>query len=82
MYDQQALLGKMSDSDVGAALAAIIVATKGYPFEVALPNDSVNGVILADQIRGLDWTARRAERISSVADEILAEVLAKLSTLM
>ncbi|MGZ8172779.1 MULTISPECIES: type II toxin-antitoxin system PemK/MazF family toxin [Methylobacter] len=42
----------------------------------------VNGVILADQVRNLDWIARRAEKISSVSDEVLSEVLAKLSALM
>lgn len=65
-----------------ALICPITSQTKGYPFEVALPNGPVNGVILADQVRNLDWTARRAEKISSVPDEVLSEVLAKLSALM
>ncbi|MDD4906555.1 MAG: endoribonuclease MazF [Methylobacter tundripaludum] len=65
-----------------ALICPITSQTKGYPFEVALPNGHVNGVILADQVRNLDWTARRAEKISSVSDEVLSEVLAKLSALM
>lgn len=65
-----------------ALICPITSQTKGYPFEVALPNGPVNGVILADQVRNLDWTARRAEKISSVSDEVLSEVLAKLSALM
>jgi len=65
-----------------ALICPITSQMKGYPFEVALPNGPVNGVILADQVRNLDWTARRAEKISSVSDEVLSEVLAKLSALM
>lgn len=65
-----------------ALICPITNQTKGYPFEVALPNGSVNGVILADQVRNLDWTARRAEKTSSVSDEVLSEVLAKLSALI
>jgi len=35
---------------------------KGYPFEVPLPEDSVfEGVILADQIKSLDWRARHTQ---------------------
>lgn len=65
-----------------ALICPITNQVKGYPFEVTLPNGSVNGVILADQVRSLDWTARRAEKISSVTDEVLSEVLAKLSALI
>ncbi len=65
-----------------ALICPITSQTKGYPFEVALSNGAINGVILADQVRNLDWAARRAEKISSVSDEVLSEVLAKLSALM
>lgn len=53
---------------------------KGYPFEVSLPpNSKVSGVILSDQIKSLDWKARRAEfasatdaaTIGAVVDRIL-----------
>ncbi len=32
---------------------------EGYPFEVAVPG-TVPGVVLAEQIKSLDWTARKA----------------------
>ena len=49
---------------------------KGYPFEVKLPKDlPIEGVILADQIRSLDWKARKAEFIAKVPNEVLEEVL-------
>ena len=56
---------------------------KGYPFEVSLPHGSkLAGVVLADQLRSLDWRARRAERVGSVAREVMAEVLARLAPLL
>ena len=49
---------------------------KGYPFEVKLPKDlPIEGVILADQIRSLDWKARKAEFIAKVPNDVLEEVL-------
>jgi len=38
--------------------------TKGYPFEVLLPDlGAVQGVVLTDQLRSLDWQARQTKRI-------------------
>ncbi|NPB05584.1 MAG: endoribonuclease MazF [Aquificae bacterium] len=49
---------------------------KGYPFEVKLPEGlKVSGVILADQIRSLDWKARNAEFIEKAPKEVLEETL-------
>jgi mRNA interferase MazF len=51
--------------------------TKGYPFEVSLPLGlPVSGVILADQIKSLDWKARRAEFAAGTPDAVSEEVLA------
>lgn len=69
---------------VGLALCCPITSrAKGYPFEVLLPEGvGVAGVILADQVKSLDWRVRRARRISSTPVEIVADVLAKLETLL
>jgi mRNA interferase MazF len=50
---------------VGLALLCPITSqVKGYPFEVPIPAGlTVSGVILADQVKSLDWRVRRAERI-------------------
>ncbi|WP_143308433.1 type II toxin-antitoxin system PemK/MazF family toxin [Candidatus Entotheonella palauensis] len=40
------------------------------------------GVVLADQVKSLDWRARRAELIRALPSETVAEVLAKLTTLL
>jgi mRNA interferase MazF len=56
---------------------------KGYPFEVALPPGcGVTGVVLADQIRSLDWKVRRATRAGRAPTEILEEVLARIFPLL
>ena len=56
---------------------------KGYPFEVALPDDvGVTGVILSDQVKSLDWRARQADFITALPDDVVEDVLAKLRTLL
>lgn len=54
---------------------------KGYPFEVAL-HDERGSVALADQIKSLDWRARRAERKGKVRPAALAEIRAKARALI
>ena len=69
---------------VGLALMCPVTSrAKGYPFEVALPSDlDFSGVILADQIKSLDWRARRAEIACRVPKLVTDEVLGKLATLL
>ncbi len=56
---------------------------KGYPFEVHLPEDfPVKGVILADQIRNLDWKSRKASFIARLPENTLKEVLEKIQLLL
>jgi mRNA interferase MazF len=54
---------------------------KGYPLEVVESHDPPSA-ILADQVKSLDWRARRATRKGSVSAATLAEVKAKLSALL
>ena len=35
------------------------ITSKGYPFEVAVSKDKINGAILADHVRSLDWAERK-----------------------
>jgi mRNA interferase MazF len=56
---------------------------KGYPFDVLLPEGlPVLGAVLSDQVRLLDWRARKASRICRLPDEITADVLGKLQSLL
>lgn len=54
---------------------------KGYPFEVAIGGRPAS-VVLADQVKSLDWRARRAVRKGRVRAEMLAEVQGKLGALI
>jgi mRNA interferase MazF len=57
--------------------------TRNYPFEVVIPEDSkVKGIILADQVKSLNWEKRNAEFICKLQEEKLTEVISKLSTLI
>ncbi len=69
---------------VGLALCCPITSRKkGYPFEVALPEGRlVEGVVLADHVRSLDWRARRATFIMRASAEVLADVLVCLNALL
>jgi len=66
-----------------AIVCPITSKIKGYPFEVVLPDQlSVNGVVLSDHIKSLDWYQRSAEFICQSPSEVLEEVLAKALTLI
>lgn len=56
---------------------------KGNPFEVGLIGvKGVTGVILSDQLRSLDWEGRGAALAGRAADDVVADVLAKLKVLL
>ena len=66
-----------------AVLCPITNRVKGYPFEVAIPvGMEVTGVILADQLKSLDWRRRNAAVIVRLPKETVAEVLRKVSALL
>ncbi len=56
---------------------------KGYPFEVVLPEGlPVTGVIITDQMRTMDWDARKAVYICSLPKACILEMLQKARTLL
>lgn len=66
-----------------AIFCPITSQSKGYPFEVLLPdNIAMHGVVLSDHIKSCDWRIRNAKYICSIPDRILTEVLGKLRTLL
>jgi mRNA interferase MazF len=54
---------------------------KNYPFEVILGGAGPS-VVLADQVKSLDWRRRRAKRKGAVSPAELAEVKAKVRALI
>ncbi|WP_342481050.1 endoribonuclease MazF [Paenibacillus sp. FSL L8-0340] len=69
---------------VGLSLLCPVTSKqKGYPFEVVIPQDlPIEGVILADQVKSLDWQSRQAAFICKVPQIILSDVVAKLDLLI
>jgi mRNA interferase MazF len=50
---------------------------------VPLPNEGpVQGVVLADQLRSLDWRSRQADVMGPAPIEVLERVLQLLGTLL
>jgi mRNA interferase MazF len=69
---------------VGLAICCpVTTQVKGYPFEVLLPEGlGVEGAILSDQVKSLDWRTREARRIGSVPPAVLQETIGKILTLV
>jgi mRNA interferase MazF len=68
----------------GLAICCPITSrAKGYPFEVALPAGlPVSGVILADQVKSLDWRRERARVIARLPETLLEDLLPMLGALL
>jgi mRNA interferase MazF len=54
---------------------------KGYPFEVPIEGSTAS-VVLADQVKSVDWRARKAVRKGEVSAAELADVRAKIRALI
>lgn len=66
-----------------ALMCPITSQSKGLKFEVHL-NDrtQTQGVILSDQVKSLDWKARKARFCEKAPSEVIEEVLEKIETLI
>lgn len=66
-----------------AILCPVTNQIKGYPFEVVIPEScEATGAILADQIKNLDWKARKAKFYCRVPETLVAKVRKLLKTLI
>jgi mRNA interferase MazF len=66
-----------------AIVCPITSHAKGYPFEVALPaGRRINGVVLADHLKSLDWRQRHAEKAGKISRTILEQILDRIATLL
>ena len=54
---------------------------KGYPFEVVV-SEAPPSAVLADQIKSLDWRARRARLKGKASPSVVAEVRSLLAALI
>ena len=66
-----------------AVFCPVTSQVKGYPFEVMLPDGlPISGVVLADQVKNLDWKVRQVEKISALPPEVTGKILQRLATLI
>ena len=74
---------KEYNEKVGLGLFCPITSkVKNYPFEVKTENGDIEGVVLADQIKSLDWRTREIEFITKEAPEKVNEIIDKISALI
>jgi len=75
---------KAYNAKVGlAVLCPVTNQAKGYPFEVPVPDGlPVTGVVLADQLKSLDWRARRCERLCKLPDQVLVNTFRRIEALL
>ena len=56
---------------------------KGYPFEVVIGTDTNReSVVLADQVKSLDWKVRKAVKKGTASIDVIVETLSKLQALL
>lgn len=56
---------------------------KGYPFEVVIQNNpAVTGAVLSDQVKSLDWQARKAKYKGAVSVDQLQAVRGMIKALL
>ena len=72
------------NTKVGLAIICPITnQIKGYPFEVVIPEGyGVTGDILSDQIKNLDWKARKASFHCKLPEHLVNQVRKLIITLL
>lgn len=77
----------ITDQSYNRASGLVIVCPltsrrKPYPFALATTVDKIEGAVLVDQIKSLDWTARKAAFHSKADPALLSKVRAYLGVLL
>lgn len=74
---------KIYNKKTNLALCCPITSNiKGYPFEVVVEGKKIDGVILSDHLKNLDWKAREIKFIEKASISVLNECIEKISTLI
>ena len=74
---------KIYNKKTNLALCCPITSNiKGYPFEVVVKGKKIDGVILSDHLKNLDWKAREIKFIEKASTLVLTECIDKISTLI
>lgn len=75
---------KNYNAKTGLALFCPITSKiKGYPFEVKIrAGETIDGAVLSDQVKSLDWRARDARFIANTPVDIISEVIGNINLLI
>lgn len=74
---------KAYNTTVGLALFCPITSKiKGYPFEVVISGKKINGCVLSDQIKSLDWKVRKVEYIEKIEADKMEEVIENIKVMI
>jgi len=65
-----------------ALICPITSKKKSYPFEVEIETKEISGVALVDQVRAIDFNARKFRFVAQVTDLIIEEIKARFVTLV
>lgn len=65
-----------------AVLCPITSHVKGYPFEVVIKDEKVEGAILADHVRSVDWKERKVRFIQKLSRNHYEEVEDKIRAVL
>ena len=66
-----------------AVFCPITSKKKGYPFEVEIDAAAgIKGVVLADQLKSLDWSARQFDRVGQATGEELKRIVSRAAILI
>ena len=66
-----------------AIFCPITSRKKGYPFEVEISNKAgIDGVVLADQLKSLDWKIREFSFIETCSEETLKAIVSRAISLI
>jgi mRNA interferase MazF len=64
-------------------VAPITNSVRGWPFEVPIPRSGrVRGVVMADQMKSIDYVARYVRYLARAPESLVAAVLARVAAIL
>jgi len=74
---------KEYNGKIGLGLFCPITSkVKGYPFEIEVIGKTINGCVLSDQVKSLDWTVRNIEFIEKIDEDKMNDVIINILLLI
>jgi len=74
---------ELFNQHVGLAVACPITNTnRNFPFHIDVANEELSGFIMTEQIKSIDYKARKVKFVAKVNDDILNKVLGIVESIM